>query len=41
MKMALLGQELRQFCRMGGFFLLDKMVKLVGGGSVINNAYPV
>ena len=26
---------------MGGFFLLDKVVKLVGGGSVINGAYPV
>ena len=27
--------------RMRGFFLLDKVVKLVGGGSVINGAYPV
>ena len=26
---------------MHGFFLLDKVVKLVGGGSVINGAYPV
>ena len=28
---------------MGGFFLSDKVVKLVlvGGGSVINGAYPV
>ena len=26
---------------MSGFFLLDKVVKLVGGGSVINGAYPV
>jgi hypothetical protein len=23
------------------FFLLDKVVKLVGGGSVINEAYPI
>jgi hypothetical protein len=26
---------------MDGFFLLDKVVKLVGGGSVIKGAYPV
>ena len=26
---------------MGWFFLWDKVVKLVGGGSVINRAYPV
>ena len=26
---------------MDGFFLLDKVVKLVSGGSVINGAYPV
>ena len=26
---------------MGGFFQWDKVVKLVGGGSVINGAYPV
>ena len=26
---------------MGGFFLLDKVVKLVSGGSVINRAYSV
>ena len=26
---------------MHGFFLLDKVVDLVGGGSVINRAYPV
>ena len=26
---------------MGGFFLSDKVVKLVGGGSVIYGAYPV
>ena len=26
---------------MGGFFLFDKVLKLVGGGSVINGAYPV
>ena len=32
---------LRQFCWMVGFFLFDKVVKLVGGGSVINGAYPV
>ena len=25
----------------GWIFLLDKVVKLVGGGSVINGAYPV
>ena len=25
---------------MSGFFLLDKVVKLVNGGSVINRAYP-
>ena len=28
-------QKLQQFC------LLDKVVKLVGGGSVINGTYPV
>ena len=26
---------------MDGFFLLDRVVKLVGGESVINQAYPV
>ena len=25
---------------MSGFFLSDKVVKLVGGGSVINGTYP-
>ena len=40
-KIALLVQELRQFCWMGEFFLLDKVVKLVGRVSVINGAYPV
>ena len=40
-KIALLVQELRQFCFMCGFFILDEVVKLVGGGSVINGAYPV
>ena len=29
------------FGEIGGFFLLDKVVKLVGGGSVINGASPV
>ena len=37
MKIALLVQELRRFCGMDVFILLDK----VGGGSVINRAYPV
>ena len=32
-------QELRQFYWMDGFFILDKVVKLVGGGSLINGAY--
>ena len=40
-KIALMVQELRRFCLTGGFFLLDKVVKLDGGGSVINGAYPV
>ena len=26
---------------MGGYFLLDKVVKIVSGGSVINGTYPV
>ena len=38
---ALVVQELRQSCLMGGFFRFDKLVKLVGGGSDINGAYPV
>ena len=29
------------FAEKSEFFLLDKVVKLVGGGSVINVAYPV
>ena len=29
------------FAEKSEFFLLDKVVKLVGGGSVINGAYPV
>ena len=36
-KIELLVQELWRFCRIGGFFLLDKVVKLFGGGSVIKN----
>ena len=40
-KIPLLVQDLQQFCLMGGFFLLDKVVKLVRGESVINGAYPV
>ena len=40
-KIALLAQELYQFCGMGAFFLSDKVVKLVVGGSVINGVYPV
>ena len=29
------------FAEKSEFFLLDKVVKLVGGGSVINGAYPI
>ena len=36
-KIELLVQELWQFCRISGFCLSDKVVKLLGGGSVIKN----
>ena len=31
----------RMFAELVEFFLLDKVVTIVGGGSVINGAYPV
>ena len=34
-------KRLGNFAEKNEFFLLDKVVKLVGGGSVINGAYPV
>ena len=40
-KIALLVKSYGNFSERSEFFLLDKVVKLVGGGSVINGAYPV
>ena len=34
-------QDFGKFCWKNELFLLDQVVKLVGGGSVINGAYPV
>ena len=36
-----MGQELQQFFWKSEFFLLDKVVKLVGEGFIINGAYRV
>ena len=35
------GSRVTAIYLMGGFFLLDKVVRLVDGGSVINGAYPI